>query len=191
MPPLAHDGGDVIGRQSSLPRFRKAVCLDQLWRALRNASRRLRSRLKRCNIPSRNAPALLVLVVAPDLRRLTLRGRQDRGRSHSARHYLFPKRHGPQPRSPWIKRLGNPSDQPGRKRRGLSLATAGPPRKQPLMCLLSPHSALGAEESVPAISVLPVCSQSLEMFQPRGRYRPSAQSFPENAGPFGSGFAGT
>ncbi len=25
----------------------------------------------------------------------------------------------------------------------------------------------------------------------QGRYRPSAQSFPENAGPYGSGFAGT
>ncbi len=75
-----------------------------------------------------------------------LRGRQDRGRSHSARHYLFPKCQGPQPRSPWIKRFRSPSDQPGRKRRGLSLATAGPPRKQPLMCA-SPHSELGAEES--------------------------------------------
>ncbi len=115
---------------------------------------------------------------------------EDRGRSHSARHYLFAKRQGPQPRSPWIKRFRSPSDQPGRKRRGLSLATAGPPRKQPLMCA-SPHSELGAEESLPAISVLPVCSQSLEMFQPQGRYRPSAQSFPDNAGTYASGFAGT
>ncbi len=29
-----------------------------------------------------------------------------------------------------------------------SLATAGPPRIQPLMCLLSPRSVLGAEESL-------------------------------------------
>ncbi len=47
------------------------ACLDQLWRALQNASRRLRSRLKRCNTSSRNAPALLLLPVAPDLRQLS------------------------------------------------------------------------------------------------------------------------
>ncbi len=50
--------------------------------------------------------------------------------------------------NPWIRRVRNPPEQPGRKRRGLSLVTAGPPRKQPLMCL-SPHRLrLGAEESV-------------------------------------------
>ncbi len=53
------------------------------------------------------------------------------------------------PRSPWIRRLRNPPGrQPGRKRRGPSLATAGSPLKQPLLCLLPPHLALGAEESV-------------------------------------------
>ncbi len=47
-----------------------------------------------------------------------------------------------------FQRLRNPPEQPGRKRRGQSLATAGPPRKQPLMCLSPPCLALGAEESV-------------------------------------------
>ncbi len=41
--------------------------LDQLWRALLNASQRLTSRLKRCNTSSLNAPALLLLPVAPNL----------------------------------------------------------------------------------------------------------------------------
>ncbi len=50
----------------------------------------------------------------------------------------------PGPRPPWIRHLSSPPDQPGRKRRGLT--TAGPPRKQSIICILSPHSALGAEE---------------------------------------------
>ncbi len=44
--------------------------------------------------------------------------------------------------------LRNPPEQPGRKRRGLSLATAGPPIKQPLLCFSPPRLTLGAEESV-------------------------------------------
>ncbi len=55
---------------SSTLRFCQAACLDQLWRALLNASRRLRSRLKRCDTSSLSAPALLLLPVAPGLRRL-------------------------------------------------------------------------------------------------------------------------
>ncbi len=51
-------------------------------------------------------------------------GRRDRGRSRSARCYPFQFL-----RSPWIRRLRNPPEQPGRKRRGPSLATAGAPRK--------------------------------------------------------------
>ncbi len=54
----------------------------------------------------------------------------------------------PSPRSPWIRCLRSPPDHPGRKRRGPSLVTARPPCKQPLMCLLSPRSALGAEGNV-------------------------------------------
>ncbi len=52
MPPLAHDDGDEWGGQGSLPRRSGLIrqsCLDQLWRALRYALRRLRSRLKRCD----------------------------------------------------------------------------------------------------------------------------------------------
>ncbi len=50
--------------------------------------------------------------------------------------------------TPWIQRLRDPPDQPGRKRRGPSLATTGPPSKQLLMCLWPPHLMLGAEQSV-------------------------------------------
>ncbi len=52
------------------------------------------------------------------------------------------------PRSPWIRYLRSPPNQPGRKRRGPSLATVRPPQKQPRMCLLPTRLALGAEESV-------------------------------------------
>ncbi len=44
--------------------FRQAACS-------LNASRRLRSRLKRCNTSSLNTPALLLLPVAPNLYRLS------------------------------------------------------------------------------------------------------------------------
>ncbi len=50
---------------------RQAACLDQLCRALRNASRRLKSHLKRCDTSSRKAPALLLISVALYLRRLS------------------------------------------------------------------------------------------------------------------------
>ncbi len=51
-------------------------------------------------------------------------GRRDRGRSRLARCYPFQFL-----RSSWIRRLRNSPEQPGRKRRGPSLATAGAPRK--------------------------------------------------------------
>ncbi len=142
--------------------FRQAACLDQLWRALLNASRRLRSRLKRCDTSSLSAPALLLLPVASGLRRLSrqlnqrqpplspdlLRASEIEGAHarHGATHSRSAK--DPGPRSPWIRRLRCPPDQLGRKRGGPSLATAGPPRKQPLIYLLPPCLTLGAEESV-------------------------------------------
>ncbi len=52
-------------------RSHQAACLDQLWRALRNASQRLGSRLKQCDTSSQNAPALLLLPAALNLRRLS------------------------------------------------------------------------------------------------------------------------
>ncbi len=69
--------------------------------------------------------------------------RTSRLESVPARQDATPSRSAKDPglRSPWIWRLRSPPDQPGRKRRGPSLATARPPRKQPLMCLLSPRSA--------------------------------------------------
>ncbi len=128
--------------------------------ALLNASRRLRSRLRWCDTSSLNAPALPLLPVAPDLRRLSRqlnktptapeprppKGRRDRGCSRLARCYPFPYRQGPRPKialdpapqkSSWIARQNEEG-----------LATAGPLRKQPLFCLSPPHLALGAEESV-------------------------------------------
>ncbi len=53
-------------------RSRQAACFDQLRRALLNASQRLRSCLRRCDTSSLNAPALPLLPVAPDLRRLSI-----------------------------------------------------------------------------------------------------------------------
>ncbi len=47
-----------------------------------------------------------------------------------------------------IRSLRNPPEEPGRKRMGPSLATAGTPRKQPLSYLSPPRLTLGAEESV-------------------------------------------
>ncbi len=176
--------------------------------ALCNASQRLRSHLKRCDTSSRNAPALLLLPIILGLCRLSRQLSQCQpplspdllrvGGIEGAhvRHDATPSRSAkdPGPRSPWIRRLRNPPDQPGRKRRGPSLATAVPPRKQPLMCLLPSRLALGAEESVflvphgltlapgcPTavildrikhihfhlqIHFLPLCSQSLQPFQP-------------------------
>ncbi len=139
-------------------RFCPAGCLDQLWRALLNNSRRLRSRLKRCDSSSLSAPALLLLPVAPVLRRLSRQLNQCQPplspellrvgeiEGAYARHHAtpFPKC----TRSPKIQRLRSPPDQPGRKRRGPSLATARPPHKQPLMHLSPPRLTLGAEESV-------------------------------------------
>ncbi len=133
--------------------------LFELWRALLNASRRLRSRLRRCDTSSLNAPALPLLPVAPDLRRLSRQLNQHQPprspdllrvgeiEGAHARHDATPSRSAkdPGPKSPWIRRLRNPPEQPGRKRRGPSLATSGQPRKQPVSCLSPPHLALGAE----------------------------------------------
>ncbi len=71
-PPLAHDDGDERGNFVRLSRRSdQAACLDQLWRALLNASRRLRSHLRLCDTSSLNAPALPLLPVALDLHRLS------------------------------------------------------------------------------------------------------------------------
>ncbi len=97
-------------------------------------------------LSSLNAPALPLLPVAPDLRRLSrqLNQRQpprsldllrvDVIEGTHPQHDASPPRStkDPGPRSPWIRGLRNPPEQPGRMRRGPSLATAGPPRKQPL-----------------------------------------------------------
>ncbi len=97
---------------SSTLRSRQVACLDQLWRASLNVSRRLRSCLKRCDTSPPNTPALLLLPVAPNLRRLSRQPkpapttpeprfpeeRRDRGCSRSARRYNFLKRQGPRPK---------------------------------------------------------------------------------------------
>ncbi len=56
---------------SPMLRSRQAACLDQLWRALLNTSRKLRSHLRQCDTSSLNASALPLLLVTPDLRRLS------------------------------------------------------------------------------------------------------------------------
>ncbi len=132
----------------------------QLWRVLLNASRRLRSHLRQCNTSSLNAPALTLLQVTPDLRRLSRQLNQRQAprspdllkigeiEGARARHNAAPSRSAkdPSPRSPWVWHLSNLPEQPGRKRRGPSLATTGPPSKQALLCLSAPHLELGAEE---------------------------------------------
>ncbi len=112
-------------------RSRQAACFDQLRRALLNASQRLRSRLRRCDISSLNAPALSLLPVAPDLRRLSIQLNQrqpprspDLLRVSEIELTLgmtlpLPKSAKDlSPRSLWILRLRNPPEQPGRKKRG-------------------------------------------------------------------------
>ncbi len=101
-----------------------------------------------------------------------------------------------------IRALGSERKERKQKEEGPGLATTGPPRNQPLLCLSPPRLTMGAEESVfmdphgptiapmcptavtadkikhihfqkesknlflPTISVLPLCSQSAQPFQP-------------------------
>ncbi len=95
---------------------------------------------RRCDFSSLNLPALPLLPVAPDLDRLSrqLNQRQppqgpdlqriDEIEGAHAWHDATLSRSvkDPCPRSSWFRRLRNPPEQPGRKRRGPSLATAGP-----------------------------------------------------------------
>ncbi len=90
-------------------------------------------------LPKRTA--LPLLPVAPDLRRLSRQlnqGQPPRSpdllrvgeiEGAHARHDATPSRStkDPGPRSPWIRRLRNPPEQPVRKRRGPSLATLNHP----------------------------------------------------------------
>ncbi len=181
-----------------------------------------------CNTSSLSATELLLLPVAPGLRRLSRQLNQRQpplspdllrvGEIDGAhtRDNATPSRSAkdPVPRSPWIRRFRSPPDQPGRKRRGPSLATAGPPRKQPLMYLSPPRLTLGGEESVfmdphgptiaprcptaviedkikhihfqkgskniflPTISVMPLCSQSAQPFQPLAMRAEAWQAIP-------------
>ncbi len=101
-----------------------------------------------CDTSSLSAPALPLLPVTPDLCRLSrqLNQRQPPWSPDllrigeievaHARHDATPSQSAkdPGPRSPCIRRLRNPPEQPGRKRRGPSHTTAGPPHKQPLLC---------------------------------------------------------
>ncbi len=101
-------------------RFRQAACLAQLWRALWNASRRLRSRLKRYETSSLSTTALLLLPVALGLRRLI---RQLSQRQPPLSPDLLRvgeiegayARHDSTPSRSDLRSLPN---QPGRKRRG-------------------------------------------------------------------------
>ncbi len=118
--------------------------MDQLWRAFLNASRRLRSRLKRCDTSSLSAPALLLLPVAPGLRRLSRQLNQCQ-----------------QPLSPDLLRA-------------LTLGKTLPLPEAPRT---PAQDRLGYS-----------ASEVLLISQAERRDGPSAQSFPENTGPYGSGF---
>ncbi len=186
VPPLAHDNGDERGGQSSLPR-RSGLVRQPFWTSCGGLCWTLHGDSEVVSGDATlNAPALPLLPVAPDLR----------------------------PLSRQLNKRRNPPEQPGRKRRVPSLATAGPPRKQPLLCLSLPCLALGLEESVfmdphgptiaprcpiaviadkikhihfqkesknlflPTISVLPLCSQSVQPFQPLAMRAEAWQAIP-------------
>ncbi len=208
VPPLAHDNGDERGGQSSLPR-RSGLVRQPFWTSCGGLCWTLHGDSEVVSGDATlNAPALPLLLVAPDLRPLSrqlnnpLPRSPDPLRVGEIEGEASQSAKDPGPRSPWIRRLRNPPEQPGRKRRVPSLATAGPPCKQPLLCLSLPCLALGLEESVfmdpngptiaprcpiaviadkikhihfqkesnnlflPTISVLPLCSQSVQPFQP-------------------------
>ncbi len=180
--------------------------MNQLWRASLNVSRRLRSRLKRCDTSSPNTPALLLLPVTPNLRRLSKQPNQRQPpRSPDLRRRGEIEGNAYAWQDAFLQCLRSFPDQPGRRRRGLSLATSGPPRKRPLMCLSPPRGMLGADKYVflvphwpataprcpiaviedtikhkhfPLISVLPLCSQSAQPFQPLATRAEAWQAIP-------------
>ncbi len=67
----AGQAASALHSMAVLQVFQAKACLDQLWRAFLNASRRLRSHLKRCDSSSLNAPAPLLLPVTLNLCRLS------------------------------------------------------------------------------------------------------------------------
>ncbi len=160
-PHLAHDDGDQRGGQSSLPR-RSGLVKQPVWPAVEGFAEHSTEAQKLSQVmrhfhPKRTssssassrprpAPTQQTAKPAPTIPEpRPLEGQQDRWRWDAT-----PSRStkDPGPRLPWILRLRYPPDQPGRKRRGPSLTTVLPPRKQSLMCLSPPRVTLGAEESV-------------------------------------------
>ncbi len=116
---------------------------------LLNASRRLGSRLS-CDTSSLSAPELRrlsrqIINGQPPRSPDVLKGQQDRGCSRSARRYPFPKRQGPGPRSPWIRHLRNPPEQPGRNSQSRYHWTT--PQAASIVSLAA-RLVLGAKESV-------------------------------------------
>ncbi len=144
----------LVGPVSSGSLFGSAVeGFAELFTEAQKSSQAMRHFLPKCTSSStassrpRPAPTQQIskptpATTEPDLLRI--------GEMAHAQHDATPSRStkDPGPRSPWVQRLRSPPDQPGRKSRGPILATAEPPRKQPLMCLSPPRLMLGAEESV-------------------------------------------
>ncbi len=203
-PPLAHDDGDERGGQvlfldaliSSGSLFGPAVeGFAERFTEAQKSSQAMRhflpKRTSSSSASSRPRSALTPQTAKP---RPTAPDR----RESSARRYLFLKRQGPGPRSPWIRHLRNPPEQPGR-----------PPRKQPLLCLssarlgkcvhgssrahysaqVSDHCDSGQNKThtfskreqnlfLPTISVLPLCSQSAQPFQPLATRAEAWQAIP-------------
>ncbi len=162
-PPLAHDDGDERGRQSSLPRplvssgslFLPAVeSFAEHFTEAQKSSRAMQDfLLKRTNsssVSSRPRPAPTQQTAKPtptDPEPRPPQDRRDRRRTCSAWCYPFPKRQLPR-----LKIALDPAPQKSswtarQKEEEPSLATAGPPRKQPLLCLSLPRLAIGTEES--------------------------------------------
>ncbi len=153
VPPLAYDGGDVRGGQISLPRRSSFVrqlvgtSCGGLCGMLPGGSEVISSDATLTSNCLQSPQTCTWLSRQPNQRQPPLRGRQDRAHAqHDTASSQSTKDTGQD-------RLGFSASEVlliSQAERGgaPSLTPAGPPRKQPLMCLLSPCSALGAEQRV-------------------------------------------
>ncbi len=171
--PLAHDDGDERGGLSSFPRrsgFNRQPVgpavegFAERFTEAQKSSQAMRHFLPKCTSSSsassrpKSVPTQQTAKPAPTTPEpRPPEGLRDRGLSSSVRRYNFTKCQGPRPRSPWIQRLRSPGHS---SRHGADDSN----------CL----NGASHENSAP-----PGFLQE--------RHRPSAQSFPEDAGPYGSG----
>ncbi len=151
--------GDERGGWSSLPR-RSDFVSQPVWTSCRGLCWTLHGGLEvvssDATLHSLSAPALLPASSRPrpvqtqqtaKPKPATPEPRPPEGHRGS-RRYPFPKHQGHRPKITLDPAPQKYSWSARQKKRGSSLGTAGPLRKQPLMCLSPPRLTLGAEESV-------------------------------------------